>query len=170
MLEIQMTFDDATTRKIVAAPVLIGRGVDCDLRIANWRVGRQHARLRREASAVVLEDLGALGGTFVNGLRVARHVQVGPDDEILIGPCRLKVAPAREGGSNAAVPAAPLPLSPPVREAAAAPLPVSSLPSLQWRRRLHAALLGALDLRRRDVAGMSDASLRAEAARLLGVY
>ena len=36
MLEIQMTFDDATTRKIVAAPVLIGRGVDCDLRIANW--------------------------------------------------------------------------------------------------------------------------------------
>ncbi len=167
MLEIQMTFDDATTRKTVAAPVLIGRGVDCDLRIANWRVGRQHARLRREASAVVLEDLGALGGTFVNGLRVARHVQVGPDDEILIGPCRLKVAPAREGGSNAAVPAAPLPLSPPVREAAAAPLPVSSLPSLQWRRRLHAALLGALDLRRRDVAGMSDASLRAEAARLL---
>ena len=93
----------------------------------------------------MLEDLGALGGTFVNGLRVARHVQVGPDDEILIGPCRLKVAPAREGGSNAAVPAAPLPLSPPVREAAAAPLPVSSLPSLQWRRRLHAALLGALD-------------------------
>ena len=169
MLEIQMTFDDATTRKIVAAPVLIGRGVDCDLRIANWRVGRQHARLRREASAVVLEDLGALGGTFVNGLRVARHVQVGPDDEILIGPCRLKVAPAREGGSNAAVPAAPLPLSPPVREAAAAPLPVSSLPSLQWRRRLHAALLGALDLRRRDVAGMSDASLRAEAARLLAL-
>lgn len=167
MLEIQMTFDDATTRKIVAAPVLIGRGVDCDLRIANWRVGRQHARLRREASAVVLEDLGALGGTFVNGLRVARHVQVGPDDEILIGPCRLKVAPAREGGSNAAVPAAPLPLSSPVREAAAASLPVSSLPSLQWRRRLHAALLGALDLRRRDVAGMSDASLRAEAARLL---
>ncbi|QQB34518.1 Flp pilus assembly complex ATPase component TadA [Achromobacter deleyi] len=168
MLEIQMTFDDATTRKIVAAaPVLIGRGVHCDLRIANWRVGRQHARLRREASAVVLEDLGALGGTFVNGLRVARHVQVGPDDEILIGPCRLKVAPEREGGSNAAVPAALLPLSPPVREAAAAPLPVSSLPSLQWRRRLHAALLGALDLRRRDVAGMSDASLRAEAARLL---
>lgn len=171
MLEIQMTFDDATTRKIVtAAPVLIGRGVHCDLRIANWRVGRQHARLRRDASAVVLEDLGALGGSFVNGLRVARHVQVGPDDEILIGPCRLKVAPARrEGGSNAAVPAAPLPSPPPLREEAVAALPVSSLPSLQWRRRLHAALLGALDLRRRDVAGMSDASLRAEAARLLAL-
>ncbi|MCG2596527.1 ATPase, T2SS/T4P/T4SS family [Achromobacter insuavis] len=169
MLEIQMTLEDAAVRTIVAAmPVLIGRGVHCDLRIANWRVGRQHARLRREASAIVLEDLGALGGTFVNGLRVARHVPVGPDDEILIGPCRLKVAPARrDGGSNAALPAAPP--SFPVQEVAATPQPVSSLPSLQWRRRLHAALLGALDLRRRDVAGMSDAMLRAEAARLLSL-
>ena len=36
MLEIQMTVDDAATRRIVAAaPVLIGRGVHCDLRIAN---------------------------------------------------------------------------------------------------------------------------------------
>ncbi|EHK64756.1 type II secretion system protein E [Achromobacter arsenitoxydans SY8] len=35
------------------------------------------------------------------------------------------------------------------------------------RRRLHAALLSALDLRRRDVAGMSDGTLRAEAERLL---
>lgn len=37
----------------------------------------------------------------------------------------------------------------------------------QARRRLHAALLDALDLRRRDVAGMSDETLRAEAERLL---
>ena len=38
---------------------------------------------------------------------------------------------------------------------------------LQERRRLHAALLEGLDLRRRDVAGMSDGTLRAEAERLL---
>lgn len=160
MLEIQMTLEDAAARTIVAAtPVLIGRGTHCDLRITNWRVGRQHARLRREASAIVLEDLGALGGTFVNGLRVARPVPVGPDDEILIGPGRLKVALARPQGTVGAAP------PPPARETAA--LPVSSLPWLQWRRRLHAELLRALDLRRRDVAGMSDAMLRAEAARLL---
>ena len=34
---------------------------------------------------------------------------------------------------------------------------------LAHRRRLHAALLEALDLRRRDLAGVSDSALRAEA-------
>ena len=62
----------------------------------------------------------------------------------------------------------PQPVTAQVPDAAApAPLVVAALPSLQQRRRLHAALLGALDLRRRDVAGMSDAMLRAEAERLL---
>lgn len=168
MLEIDMTFDDGATRKIrAAAPALIGRGAHCGVRIANWRVGRQHARLRQEASAVVLEDLGALGGVFVNGLRVAHHAPVLPQDEILIGPCRLRVqfvkADARGHALARIHPPAPLPSMP-------ARIPDStrsSLPSLDLRRRLHAALLGALDLRRRDVSGMSDATLRAEAARLL---
>src|SRR5690606_14037569 len=39
---------------------------------------------------------------------------------------------------------------------------------LLHRRRLHAELLDALDLRRRDIATMSDEALRAEASRLLG--
>lgn len=39
--------------------------------------------------------------------------------------------------------------------------------TLPYRRRLHAGLLQALDLRRRDVAGMSDTSLRHEAQILL---
>ncbi|MGE8656935.1 MAG: ATPase, T2SS/T4P/T4SS family [Achromobacter sp.] len=167
MLDIEMTFEDTATRRIrAAAPALIGRGGHCDLRIANWRVGRQHARLLRQASEIVLEDLGALGGTFVNGLRVIRHAPVRPDDEILIGPCRLRVAPAPPDTPGAV--AAPLPAATP-RSVSTEPAgaPPSSLPGLDLRRRLHTALLAALDLRRRDVAGMSDAMLRAEAARLL---
>ncbi len=168
MLDIEMTFEDAVTRRVKAtAPTLIGRGVHCDLRIANWRVGRQHARLRREASGIVLEDLGALGGTFVNGLRVTRHAPVRPDDEILIGPCRLRVAPARPDGHIGIVARLSMPASADRRTDSAADAPVSSLANLDLRRRLHTALLAALDLRRRDVAGMSDAVLRAEAARLL---
>lgn len=164
MLEIEMTFEEAARRKVsVAAPVLIGRGAHCDLRIANWRVGRQHARLLREASTIVLEDLGALGGTFVNGLRVTRHAPVLPGDEILVGPCRLRVRAM--GPDDQGVVAA----GPSKSEAleSQADAPALSLSSLDLRRRLHAALLAALDLRRRDVAGMSDAALRAEATRLL---
>ena len=111
------------------------------------------------------------GGTLVNGQRVVRHSPVMPEDEILIGPCRLRVAWAQPGegaGELANAATLPQPVTAQVPDAAApAPLVVAALPSLQQRRRLHAALLGALDLRRRDVAGMSDAMLRAEAERLL---
>ena len=93
MLAIELTFEDAAVRRLqAAAPLLIGRGAHCGLRIANWRVGRQHARLLREDAAIVLEDLGTLGGTMVNGARIVRHAPVLPGDEILIGPCRLRVS------------------------------------------------------------------------------
>lgn len=175
MLDIEMTFEDSGVRRQTAAvPVLIGRGAQCDLRIVNWRVGRQHARLSRENSDIVLEDLGTLAGTLVNGVRVARHAPVLPDDDILIGPCRLRVRWAANGDANQ------LSAPPHVPSDAADPLPDAALPTgtvasiapmapqrLHERRRLHAALLEALDLRRRDVAGMSDDTLRAEAERLL---
>ncbi|WP_343499078.1 ATPase, T2SS/T4P/T4SS family [Achromobacter denitrificans] len=176
MLDIEMTFEDAAVRRMeAAAPLLIGRAAHCGLRIANWRVGRQHARLLREDAAIVLEDLGTLAGTLVNGVRIVRHAPVLPDDDILIGPCRLRVAlspvalAAAEEGAEVSRPAetsrtlaGAVPQPPP-----ALPQARPQQPRLQERRRLHAALLEALDLRRRDVAGMSDGMLRAEAERLL---
>ncbi|WP_454694049.1 ATPase, T2SS/T4P/T4SS family [Achromobacter aegrifaciens] len=178
MIDIEMMFEDATVDKAtVAAPVLIGRGAHCGLRIVNWRVGRQHARLVHEEAGIALEDLGTLGGTLVNGERIVRHVPVLPDDEILIGPCRLRVSLAvaseHSGESSGPTPdraardmAAAQEL--PMLAALATSLPVRApLHQLQERRRLHGALLAALDLRRRDVAGMSDSMLRAEAERLL---
>lgn len=184
MLDIELTFEDsAVRRQSSAAPVLIGRGVHCDLRIANWRVGRQHARLLCEDGHIVLEDLGTLAGTLVNGSRVVRHVPVQPEDEILIGPCRLRVQQAvradandtnlppiqdhQAGPANEAVAQPTQPTQPPMPATAAFIEPPSAPRRLQDRRRLHAALLEALDLRRRDVAGMSDGLLRAEAERLL---
>lgn len=226
MLDIEMTYEDAGVRRLATtAPVLIGRGAQCGLRIVNWRVGRQHARLLREDGHIVLEDLGTLAGTIVNGARVVRHAPVLPDDAILIGPCRLRVRLATPdaaalpdpsasasahchappgGDATAHLPPAAISRLTPSPSPSPLPLP-SSLPSLtpltasnasnastrattatqqeptppprlqpqlqpqqvQARRRLHAALLDALDLRRRDVAGMSDGTLRAEAERLL---
>lgn len=290
MLDIEMTYENAGVRRLsTPAPVLIGRGAQCGLRISNWRVGRLHARLLREDGNIVLEDLGTLAGTIVNGIRIVRHTPVLPDDAILIGPCRLTVrwvapddvtlphsvgvAPTRDKGDSidddveddspfgvplskvtpitstmlpttpstrvtptspttANPPRPPSPPSPPsptrsitstsstsstspsdtsnTSNAPNTPLtpitwitpsPQPSLPPsppqfttppttpsstslsptpnspsttttmtplrAQARRRLHAALLDALDLRRRDVAGMSDETLRAEAERLL---
>ena len=286
MLDIEMTYENAGVRRLsTPAPVLIGRGAQCGLRISNWRVGRQHARLLREDGNIVLEDLGTLAGTIVNGIRIVRHTPVLPDDAILIGPCRLTVrwiapddvtlphsvvvAPTRDKGDSidddveddspfgvplskvtpitsamlATTPSTPVtptspttanppsppsptgsitstsstsstspsdtpntsltpitgttpsprpslppspppsppqftspPTTPPTTPSSTSLSPTSNSPSIpttmtplraQARRRLHAALLDALDLRRRDVAGMSDETLRAEAERLL---
>lgn len=178
MLDIEMTFEDSGVRRqFVPTPVLIGRGAQCGLRIVNWRVGRQHARLLRQDNDIVLEDLGTLAGTIVNGARVVRHEPVLPDDDILIGPCRLRVkwVEPDEAAPAQAFDAVPVPsdavvvTSPETASPSMASTPPSSIAPqrVQARRRLHAALLEALDLRRRDVAGMSDGILRAEAERLL---
>jgi len=172
MLDIHMTFEDGQQRTIRAPlPLVIGRAPQCGLRIANWRVAKRHARLDCQGQALELEDLGSLGGTFVNGVRITVHRPVLPGDDVLIGPCRLRVrmladAESREAGRGEE-PAGP---ATPDTNLADDPVPaaLTALALLPHRRRLHAALLQALDLRRRDVAGMSDGLLRSEAQRLLG--
>ncbi len=60
--------------------VVLGRAGDCDVSIAEASVSARHARLRWEASEVVLEDLGSANGTWVDGERVERAViRVGAD-------------------------------------------------------------------------------------------
>ena len=176
-LTVELTFEDAAQQQLkLRAPVLIGRGVQCGLRIPTWRVGRQHARLLCEADQIVLEDLGTLAGTMVNGVRIVRHAPVQPQDEILIGPCRLRVSMRKAEAASpldGADAVSSDPVQPEIRpmgdDRSIAPpvVPPCTPHRLHDRRRLHAALLSALDLRRRDVAGMSDGMLRAEAERLL---
>jgi len=172
MLDILMMFEDGQQRTVRApVPLVIGRSAQCGLRIANWRVAKCHARLVGQGSALELEDMGSLGGTFVNGQRITVHRPVLPEDDIVVGPCRMRV--------RLAVDAAGEPDDPPVADAVAqlarddAPVAAANdgapgaLALLPHRQRLHAALLQALDLRRRDVAGMSDDLLRSEARQLL---
>jgi pilus assembly protein CpaF len=169
MIEIDLTFEDGARRMIlVEAPVMVGRGGGCQVQIKHWRVGRQHMRVARSAGAIVLEDLGTLSGTCVNGKRVARHAPVRPDDEIVIGPCLIRMRCA----ANSTSPAVAIALAAPVAsaiassESIASSVPLDANRMLQ-RRALHDALIKSLDIRRHDVANMGDDLLRAEAERLL---
>ncbi|ANN78568.1 secretion protein [Bordetella flabilis] len=177
MLEIALHFEDGTHRMVRAAPpVVLGRGPHCGIRLRHWRVGRDHAVLTLSGTDVVIEDMGTLSGTLVNGKRVARYGPLSPDDEVLVGPCLLKVRhdaaidiparsclpyPAMETPARTAA----IPLAEPAYAGQAAVQAAIEL--LPHRQRLHAALLEALDLRRRDVAKMSDTLLRREAADML---
>lgn len=61
--------------------------------LENAGVSRQHLRIETDPTGTwhVLEDLGSLNGTYVNGQKIgACLVQVG--DEIQLGQFRLKIA------------------------------------------------------------------------------
>jgi hypothetical protein len=48
-------------------------------------VSRRHARVRTGSGAVTVEDLGSSNGTFVNGERISRAVELAAGDEIQVG-------------------------------------------------------------------------------------
>lgn len=64
---------------------LIGRRLDCHVYVNDQRVSRRHARIRREAEGLQLEDLGSSNGTFVNHRRIHGSVRLRDGDLIAIG-------------------------------------------------------------------------------------
>lgn len=221
MQTLLLQFEDGTQRRFRARlPISIGRDQHCELRIRAWRVARHHAVLERRAAGIFINDQGALAGTFVNGNRVAEYGPLSHQDEIIIGPCLIRLsdddtmmplqgflgnAPhghALASGQSLQVevgadllPSLPVEsassegtgvaLSVDDRSASAADGAVFSAAHGEGltaeregiissqreraghRRRLHLALLEALDLRRRDIAAMSDDALRSEASTVL---
>lgn len=56
--------------QLIGQQLLIGRGPECDIAIADRQISRHHARLRRTSEGFVVEDLGSKNGTHVNGVQV----------------------------------------------------------------------------------------------------
>src|SRR5690606_265957 len=183
MLKLQLAYEDGRSAcQAFALPLLIGRDPACDLALKSWRVARRHAHIAQRGGILFIEDLGSLGGTFVNGRRVSEYGPLSVSDEIIVGPCRMQVlAVPPTGVQEPALPGGGFPPSQPAAASAAIPLlqqngPVEEVPQTDpavgvgeeaervgHRRRLHKALLDALDLRRRDIMALSDAALRSEA-------
>ncbi|MDB5822455.1 MAG: hypothetical protein JWR21_1159 [Herminiimonas sp.] len=93
MLHIEILHPDGTASHMEAPDEsVIGKGAQSEVRLDSWRVGREHARVFKTASGILLEDLGAFGGVLVNERRI--EAQFGPlaaSDVIAIGPFRLRV-------------------------------------------------------------------------------
>ncbi len=188
MLEIELRHENGMTHaRRFALPLDIGRGAENGLCLKSWRVARRHARIEQRPGGVFVEDYGGLAGTLINGHRIAQYGPLQTGDQIVIGPCLLlveRLPSAEPVVEEAAVPAPPAANARPHQPL---PMPLVDIETIQsqpdaqlshalasdtllrHRRRLHAELLQALDLRRRDVANMSDEALRAEAIRALGL-
>jgi pilus assembly protein CpaF len=134
----------------------IGREVDCAVCLESMGVIDRHTRLEMAADGKFgLVDLGSAQGTRVNGERIVTAGPLGPWDIVRIGDIDLRFFLAREPRVD-------------TPHLGAADTVMANEPEwLAAAGRLHQRLIEQLDIRRRDVASMSDEHLRSLAADLL---
>lgn len=65
--------------------IVIGRKVNCDLRIPLTSVSRQHCELLVDGDRVTVKDLGSSNGTYHNAVRV-QEATLAAGDELTVGP------------------------------------------------------------------------------------
>jgi hypothetical protein len=73
----------------------IGRDGSCDLILADVTVSRRHARLERNGTDWLLQDLGSTNGTRLNGWLVSGAVPVRAGDQVSFGAVSFVLAGGR---------------------------------------------------------------------------
>lgn len=74
-----------------ATSIEIGRGAGSDVRFEECTVSRRHAQLSTTSSGPRLTDLDSQNGTFVNGERINRPIDLVPGDRIRFGDSEATV-------------------------------------------------------------------------------
>ncbi len=110
--------------------IIIGRDISNDFIINDVEVSRRHARLTRQGTQFVLEDLGSTNGTFVNGQRLAGPHVLRIGDVILLGENVTLVFEETSYDPNATVasPAVAVPQGPPPPPPPVSPPPQGYVP------------------------------------------
>lgn len=187
---VTITDDTGVSRviRVTNSSAVIGRGRSCDVSLDGWLVGKSHARVVRTAKGLMLEDLGQMTGTWVNGNRIVRHEPLEFADEIRIASYQIRV---KEESNEVADPEAldgqgthqkqaepflcglgtpPSADTPPIKRGDAGTGETAAQTvrlRFQWRRLVHEQLLRTIDLRRRDLTRMSDEEVRTETETLV---
>lgn len=109
---------DTGTQVPVDRPIEIGRQPGLALTLRDDLVSRRHARITPSQGGVVLEDLGSLNGTFINGNQVHTPSFASAGDQVLVGVTLILLRSAQQVAQR---PSAVRPVPPALRVAAAAP-------------------------------------------------
>lgn len=124
-VRLEVSHNKANVKRVVLRQdAVIGRGKECNLRIASNLVSRQHCRIVLGGEGVFVRDLGSSNGTYLAGMRLPREqdVYLPPGSELSIGGVSFVVQydppDGVPGGSTVEIPAVP--------EQAAAPSPTSA--------------------------------------------
>lgn len=146
----------------------IGCGEDCPIRVRGAGVGVHHARLELCAEGrYSIVDLGCPAGTRVNGERVVTAGPLGPWDVVHVGDCDIRIEPVQSPDRSHPGSGSRHAAAEPIAESADGAATRLETERLEAAGRLHKRLLTQFDLRRQDVASMSDTALRELATQLL---
>ena len=169
MMDLLIIYEDGRRERMQhAVPFILGRGIECEARIPHWRVARRHLRVTKSIDGYQVEDLGSLYGTRVNGRKFSLPSPLMESDEFVVGPCLIRLFPAarttnrscRDIDSEVCAPEATV---------LAQPSQISSKDFRDIRRDLHTGLLKAFDLRRNDIAALSEQALREQATQCVSL-
>lgn len=79
---------DEVTRRELADLVIIGRSPDCDVRIHDILMSREHCGIEQNDDGWIVVDLDSRNGTYVNGERIGRQI-LADADQISLGRCKV---------------------------------------------------------------------------------
>ncbi len=71
--------------------LLVGRAVDCDVRLAHPNVSRYHARIEQHPDGLYVTDLSSVNGVWISGKRISEPTRIRETDRIGIGPFLLSI-------------------------------------------------------------------------------
>ncbi len=82
---------------------VVGRDAAADFTLDGTGVSRKHLHVRRHGSDLLVEDLGSVNGTFVNGARLVGERPLHPGDTVELGEVELEyVVLGRTGATSTA--------------------------------------------------------------------
>jgi DNA-binding winged helix-turn-helix (wHTH) protein len=76
---------DGRVIELLPGENLVGRSVECAVRLDSTDVSRRHARIVVQDDQATLEDLGSTNGTFVNGVRLTAPMKLAEGMTIAFG-------------------------------------------------------------------------------------
>jgi hypothetical protein len=121
---------------VLQRPVLlIGRHLECDVRLDSPKISRRHCCLAMAYDRVLIRDLGSRNGVRVNG-RPVEESRLHDGDELAIGPILFRLETVGESPETLGAPAsrpAPAARPTPVASPVSSPVPLYVPPPVASR-------------------------------------
>jgi EAL domain-containing protein (putative c-di-GMP-specific phosphodiesterase class I) len=76
---------------IDSVPFIVGRADNCDLKLIDKRISRNHTEIRMSSDLLWVRDLKSTNGTFVNHAKIDQAEMLEPNDIISIGGYKFQV-------------------------------------------------------------------------------